>query len=135
MRDRVARTWPERKLYYKVGSVFKGCDHCGELDEEGKKFTTGTNVYRSYKPWDMKWTYKCWDCGSTDLQCWADAIDIGMEPILGAREVVRKKKLMLRQMSLDQKAKVVSPDKAMLIAQLEQKLAKLEAMVSKEKGN
>lgn len=101
MRDNSAKAWRERKVYYKVGSVFKGCSNCGEVEEDeetGKvKFLTGHEVFRSYRPKEVGWTYKCWSCTATDLSCWSGAIDIGQEPILGNRDAVRRKKNALRK--------------------------------------
>ena len=61
MRDKSAKTWKERTVMYKVGSKMKAC-----------KFCDGYNVYRSYKPWAIGWTWACTDCGSKDLKCWAE---------------------------------------------------------------
>ena len=106
MKDKSAAGWRERKQYYKVGSPMKACYQCGEVveDDRGKpRWITGMQVFRSYRPWEIGWTFKCWDCGATDLRCWADdqlglvAREIGREPILGNREVVRAKKQALRK--------------------------------------
>lgn len=97
MRDKAAQGWRERKLYYRIGSVFKACAHCGDYDEEGERYTSGYHVFRAYKPWWMGWTYKCMECGATDLECWANATDIGREPIVGARDAVRERKAELRK--------------------------------------
>lgn len=81
--------------YFKIGSRFKGCKHCGEtkiiFSSTGREITvflTGLDVYRAYKPAFVGHTYYCYECGATDLQCWADAQDIGMEPIRGAADAV-----------------------------------------------
>ena len=31
MKDKSASSWRERKVMYKVGSYFKGCDNCEEV--------------------------------------------------------------------------------------------------------
>jgi len=59
MKDQAAKAWRERKLYYKVGSIFKGCAHC-----------SSQSVYRAFAPIGMGWAYKCWDCSATDEVCW-----------------------------------------------------------------
>lgn len=89
MRDIAARRWKENRRYFKVGSCFKACMNCGVkqswYDDEGvkhfgKTYVSGSNVFRSYKPKDIGWTYKCADCLFTDERCWKDAWDIGEEP-------------------------------------------------------
>ena len=94
MRDRAASKWRESKLYYRVGSPMKGCDHCGEIgySKKGKEiFISGYNVFRSYKPWAIGWTWKCMDCNSVDLNAWADDVtginssQLGKEPQRGMR--------------------------------------------------
>lgn len=60
MRDKSAKTWKDRTIMYKVGSIMKGC-----------RFCEGFNIFRAYKPWVTRWTWACTDCGSKDLRCWA----------------------------------------------------------------
>lgn len=133
LRDKAAKGWRERKLYYRVGSVFKGCAHCGELDPEYERprYLSGHQVFRAYDPKWMGWTYKCWDCGSIDGECWAGAWDIGMEPIVGARDVVREIKMSIRK-DLQQREKQevrIDQVKAAKIRSLEEQLAELEKLV------
>lgn len=61
MSVRVVRplSWRETKLYYQVGSTFKGCFQCGSI-----------RVLRSHCPGDMGWWHYCWDCSAMDDQCW-----------------------------------------------------------------
>jgi hypothetical protein len=51
--------WRETKLYYKVGSTFKGCFHCGSED-----------VFRSVQPGQVGWWHYCWSCSAKDQECW-----------------------------------------------------------------
>lgn len=59
-----------------------------------KFYISGFNVFRAYRPWETKWTWKCMDCKSRDLDCWADDAlglvedQLGKEPQLGARSVL-----------------------------------------------
>ncbi len=79
MRDLAAKKWTEAKVYFRVGSAFKGCLNCGTLNDKGM-FVTGTNVVRSYKPKNKGWTYLCGECGAKDAACWENAWDLGQEP-------------------------------------------------------
>ena len=134
MRDVAAKRWREDKLYYRVGSTFKGCANCGdyEEDEDGggrRRYTSGLQVFRSYDPKWMGWTYWCYECGAKDEQCWEDAIDIGQPPILGARDVVRRKKAAMRKDYARNGEVVRVPSRAAEIARLEAELAKLMAVL------
>lgn len=142
MRDKAAKRWHEARVMYKVGSPMKGCRNCGEEEEveDGKwQFTSGFQVFRAYKPWWTKWTWKCWECGATDLACWAPdelgliEAELGKEPLLGNREGVRKKKYQLRREAMRQMDKptpervtsreAVNPEHTAKIQDLEAKLA------------
>jgi len=79
MRDQAAKKWAAAKVYFRVGSAFKGCLRCGEVNDKGM-FTTGTDVVRAYRPKEKGWTYMCMTCGAKDDACWQDAWDIGQEP-------------------------------------------------------
>lgn len=138
MRDNASKAWKQSKSMFKIGSTFKGCRHCGitewrEMPNGNEKefWTTGTNVYRSYLPQAIGWTYWCWDCGAKDEPVWDNAIDIGLEPILGARDVVMKKKYALRQEHINAtaKAKVVVPSRTAKIDELERQLEQLRALI------
>jgi hypothetical protein len=70
MKDRSAKSWSERRMYYKVGSCFKGCQNCGEVaeDESGRlRFVSGYEVFRAYRPWQTGFTWLCMECGAKDL--------------------------------------------------------------------
>lgn len=143
IRDRAAATWRERKVMYKVGSPMKGCKFCGDVEEDeesGKRrYLSGFNVFRAYKPWETGWTWKCWECGSKDLACWeTDAAgmveyELGREPIAGNRDVVRETKYRIRKSLMAQQDKPdVQPRsqaKVDRIAQLEAQLALLTKMI------
>ena len=133
--DRSAATWHERRVMYKVGSYFKGCSHCGKTEEvevgnSGRtvlRYLTGLQVFRSYQPSAVGWTYWCWDCGAKDLQCWSGALDIGMDAIVGSRDSVAKRKMVLRKEAV--KMAVKAPSRASEIARLEAELARLMEML------
>jgi hypothetical protein len=61
--DAKDRAWDsrdkERQVWYKVGSVFKACKHCGSFD-----------VFRTFKPHAVGFTHYCYNCSSKDEQCW-----------------------------------------------------------------
>ncbi len=136
MRDKAARSWAERKLYYKVGSVFKGCANCGDYEEEEtesgrtkRRYTSGYMVFRSYSPGHIGWTYWCYECGAKDEKCWENAVDIGQDAIVGCREAVRNRKAEMRR-DLTKNATVQrAPSRADEIARLEAELARLMAML------
>ena len=138
MRDRAAASWRERKLYYRVGSYFKGCAFCGITEEvetsSGRmvlRYRTGLTVFRSYCPKNLGWTYWCWDCGAKDLQCWKGATDIGKDAILGAGDVVAWKKATLRREAVKTAVEARVPSRASEIARLEAELAKLMATLKR----
>lgn len=102
MRDRAARNWTSSKVMFKVGGPMKGCLACGEICEhvilKGKRageiierYSGGFAVYRSYYPQHTGWTWKCMECGRTDLACWEPdqagkvLAELGKEPIVGCR--------------------------------------------------
>ena len=104
LRDRSAKAWVEAKRAYKVGSYFKGCRHCGDTEvlelESGRevlRYLSGYQVYRSYSPSAVGWTYWCYECGAKDLACWEDAADIGRDAIVGSRDAVRASKAYFRK--------------------------------------
>lgn len=85
-RDKAAKTWKERKLWYRIGSVFKRCASCGSFD-----------VFRSYCPADVHWTYRCTFCGAVDHAAWENAWDIGKDAIVGVRGPINQKKRGIRE--------------------------------------
>ncbi len=134
MRDKSAKTWRERKTMYKVGSPMKGCHYCGDVEEDevtGRRcYTSGFQVFRAYRPWETKWTWKCWECGATDLACWEnDGLglveqELGKEPLLGNRDAVAEKKVLLRRAAM-KLAAPRDPEKVARIKELEERLATL----------
>ena len=134
-RDRSAAAWRERKVMYKVGSYFKGCDNCGETEEvevgsSGRmalRYLSGLQVFRAYQPGASGFTYWCWDCGAKDLKCWPGALDIGLDAIVGSRDSVAKRKMVLRKEAVKMTTK--APSRAEEIARLEGELARLMEMV------
>jgi hypothetical protein len=79
------------KVAYKVGSFFKACHHCGdyELDDAGRKrYSSGYEVYRSYAPKDVGFTYWCYLCGAKDQAAWENASDIGQDARRGSRQAI-----------------------------------------------
>lgn len=134
MKDNSAKRWVENKVMYRVGSCFKGCAHCGdvevEIDDNGKekkRWLTGMQVFRSYHPKQVGWTYMCWDCTAKDEKCWEGAKDIGMEPILGTRSAVRSiKAARRRDEARNERAEVRRhPTRSDEIKALEQQLEQL----------
>ena len=132
-RDQTAKRWRESKVMYKVGSFFQGCANCGETAEvevgsSGRtvlRYLSGTQVFRAYQPSWTKWTYWCWECGAKDLACWPNALDIGMDAIVGARGSVRLRKMELRREAVKMETKMAVPSRASEIARLEAELARL----------
>jgi hypothetical protein len=142
MKDKSAAGWRERKQYYKVGSPMKGCRQCGEIeeDERGKeRWITGMQVFRSYRPWEIGWTFKCWDCSATDLRCWGNdelglvAAEIGKEPILGNRDVVKAKKYALRKEAMRVQKQSVDLDKLEKIKELQLQIEQLKLVLQSQK--
>jgi hypothetical protein len=139
MKDHSAMTWRERKVMFRVGSVFRGCHFCGitywvELPsgKEVERWSTGLNVFRAYQPSASGFTYYCWDCSAKDLQCWDWATDIGMDAIVGCRGAVKARKYALRKelAKFDDKMLVLrAPSRAAEIAKLEAELARLMEIV------
>ena len=136
MRDKAAKRWNESKLYYKVGSVFKGCVNCGDYEEDEtesgrtkRRYTSGYQVFRSYSPKWMGWTYWCYECGAKDEKCWSDAIDIGQDAIVGSRDSVRARKAEMRRDAVHNDNVPKAPSRASEIARLEAELARLMEML------
>ena len=136
-RDRSAATWRERKVMYKVGSYFKGCSNCGETEEvevgsSGRmvlRYLTGLQVFRSYQPSAVKWTYWCYECGAKDEKCWENAIDIGQDAIVGSRDSVRARKAEMRRDAVKNDVVPKAPSRASEIVRLEAELARLMEML------
>ena len=136
-RDRAAAAWRERKVMYKVGSYFKGCSNCGETEEvevgsSGRmvlRYLTGLQVFRSYQPSAVKWTYWCYECGAKDEKCWENAIDIGQDAIVGSRDSVRARKAEMRRDAVHNDNVPKAPSRASEIARLEAELARLMEML------
>lgn len=67
------------RLGYRVGSYFKGCEHCGDTTEipwgQGMKrvWLSGYHVYRIYQPSKHGFMYWCYECGAKDLEAWKPA--------------------------------------------------------------
>lgn len=80
MRDAAAKSARDSRSFFRVGSVFKSCLNCTQVDKHAERAISGFNVFRSYKPKEKGWTYKCFDCLATDSRCWDNAWDIGQEP-------------------------------------------------------
>jgi hypothetical protein len=147
MKDKSSKSWPERKTCYKVGSPMKGCNNCGEVEENDRGrlvYTSGFQVFRSYKPQWTNWTWKCWECGATDLQCWAEdsagmvVAQMGKEPVIKPRSemVVYKQKLRREAMAemRGSKAPVIearSATKSEQIKKLQEDLAQLVQLASR----
>lgn len=147
MKDKSAKTWTERKQMYKVGSPMKGCFNCGETEEDEKgrvKYTSGFQVFRSYKPQWTNWTWKCWECGATDLLCWEEdklglvEAQIGKEPVIKPREAMQQYRYALRKEAMAKmegsKAPVIerkSASKSEQIRELQDQLAQLVALANK----
>ena len=137
MKDKSASSWRERKVMYKVGSYFKGCSNCGETEEvevgsSGRmvlRYLTGLQVFRSYSPKWMGWTYWCYECGAKDEKCWENAIDIGQDAIVGSRDSVRARKAKMRRDAVKNDVVPKAPSRASEIARLEVELARLMEML------
>lgn len=135
MKDKSASSWRERKVMYKVGSYFAGCANCGETTEvevgnSGRtvlRFLSGYQVYRAYQPKASGFTYYCYECSAKDLVCWPKALDIGLDAIVGSRDSVAKRKMVLRKENVKMTTK--APSRASEIARLEAELARLMEML------
>ena len=141
MKDSSAKKFKERTVMYKVGTTFKGCSYCGDveiyIDEKGrekKRFTSGMQVFRSYHPKQVGWTYWCYECGAKDEQCWENAQDIGLDPVLGVRSVVRNIKNERRREAVRSEKVVVQrhPTRAGEIAKLEAEVKRLMSILKGE---
>ena len=139
MRDRAAKRWSETRHYYKVGSYFKGCAHCGDVEEVGTdsggvvlRYLTGHQVYRSYSPKQIGWTYWCYECGAKDHQCWEGAIDVGKDAVVGNRDAVRSIKAAMRKDSVRNEQVVRAPTRKDQVAELEAELARLMEMLRRK---
>lgn len=131
MKDKSSKKWSEKKVMYKVGSCFKACSHCADakylIDENGReimRYLTGMQVFRSYHPSQVGWTYWCWDCGAKDLQCWEGAVDIGMDPILGNADSVSRGR-MARRKEFARNNQEIIPSRVEKISQMESELKRL----------
>jgi hypothetical protein len=89
MKDAAFNRSREYQHYYRVGSCFKGCHNCGDVvlseDSDAKRYTSGFQVFRSYDPKALGWTYWCYECGAKDQACWENANDIGEPPYRGPK--------------------------------------------------
>jgi hypothetical protein len=137
-RDRSAKNRTAGREMYRVGSYFKGCHHCGEVEwvtapsgREVKRYLTGHQVFRCYVPSRLGWTYWCYECGAKDGACWEDAQDIGADAIVGCRGAVAARKMVLRKERVKLESRAVAPTKASRVAELEAELARLMAVLAK----
>jgi hypothetical protein len=133
MKDRSAKSWLERRMYYKIGSCFAGCRNCGDVvwDESGRKrFVSGYEVFRAYRPWQTGFTWICMSCGAKDLACWSDTHgELGKEPRVGCRSALAEIRKERRE-AADPKPRLV---KSVRIYELEQEVERLR-MILKEKN-
>jgi len=133
MKDRSAKSWSERRMYYKIGSCFAGCRNCGDVveDEFGRKrFVSGYEVFRAYRPWQTGFTWICMSCGAKDLACWSDTHgELGKEPRVGCRSALAEIRKERRE-AADPKPR---PVKSVRIHELEQEVERLR-MILKEKN-
>ena len=122
------------RVAYKVGSYFKSCENCCEIElvEMGnhfvKRYKGNYAVYRSYSPKVTGYTYWCFCCGAKDERCWDGANDIGTDAIRGTREAIAKRKSFLRKEALKFNAKA-DPAKVIAASPLAPEIAALEAEV------
>jgi len=131
MRDKAAKRWRERKVMYKIGSYFQGCANCGEttkveVGNSGRmvlRYLSGYQVYRAYQPKASGFTYYCYECSAKDLKCWPNALDIGMDAVVGARGSIKEIKMTLRKEAV--KMETRAPSRASEIARMEAELAEL----------
>jgi hypothetical protein len=153
LKDKAAKTWRERCVSYRVGSYMKGCRYCGDIELVETKsgrlkevWKSGFNVYRAYRPWETRWTWKCEQCGSVDAACWdqseSAAAQLGKEPILGAAKhnnvavwkdgsedrKVRPYHLREEAMTLFKKKPAADDPLQAKIRELELKIKQLEAL-------
>ena len=125
------------KIAYKVGSYFKACENCSQKEEvetaSGRtvtRYLSGYDVYRAYSPKTAGFSYWCYSCGAKDEKCWPGALDIGMDAIVGSRDSVRQRKMVLRKESVKMTTK--APSRAEDIARLEGELARLMGMLKNQ---
>lgn len=97
MRDASAKRARVNRGMFKVGGAFKGCAHCGEWytkiigGRPRKIYTSGYDVFRSYDPGFVGWTFYCFTCSAKDLDAWENDADgnvkasLGKPPIMGTR--------------------------------------------------
>jgi len=123
------------RIAFKVGSYFKACENCGEIElvEVGarfvKRYKSGYDVHRAYSPKQVGWTYYCMTCSAKDGRCWPGALDIGLDAIVGSRDSVRQRKMVLRKEAVKMETKAHVPSRAAEIARLEAELARLMEML------
>ena len=138
-RDASAKTWRERKVMYRIGSYFKGCDNCGQKiivelpsGREVVRFLSGYDVFRAYQPAASHFTYYCFTCSAKDEKCWPDAKDLGRDAICGSRDAVRAAKAAFRKQhkenSKPAKEEAVDVARDARIAELEERIAALTAL-------
>ena len=127
------------RVAYKIGSYFKACENCSQKEEieldSGKvvvRYLSGYQVFRAYSPKSAGFSYWCYECGAKDLKCWDGALDIGMDAIVGSRDSVAKRKMVLRKEAVRMETKARVPSRAEEIARLEGELAKLMGMLKNQ---
>ena len=129
IKDKSAKTWTERKMWYKVGSCFKACLNCGDYEEgeDGRgRWTSGYEVFRSYRPWQTKWTWSCFSCGAKDLACWVDTYgELGKEPRVGCRSALAEIRKERRE-AMDPKPRV---QRSVRVDELEREIARLRLLL------
>jgi hypothetical protein len=144
MKDASAKRARAGRNMYRVGGYMKGCAHCGDTKEvEGPGgrpkivFTSGFQVFRSYDPQWVGWTWWCYECGAKDLKCWspdeAGIVEamLGKPPIQGTTEAkVTAKELMIKSLPRHMKTNYQVPTRNLEIARLEAEVAKLMAEVA-----
>ncbi len=146
MKDKSAKNWRLRKIYYRVGSYFKGCRNCGQTVEIEmspgkyvKRYLSGYDVYRSYDPKFVGWTWWCYTCGAKDLKCWEPDTsgmvehELGNPPVQGCRDVKYAKKQNTRKM-LAGSTSSKGPEKLPAdpeIQKIKDEIARLKELVAK----